>query len=67
MNKTITFIVTLTVIWVGSVLVIMAPSFGLAPTVFPRPDPDYALYLMIASGASLVLASMKTGIEYLKP
>ena len=67
MNKTTSLIVALTVIWVVSVLVIMAPSLGLATVVFPRPDPDYALYVMIVSGASLVVASMKTGIEYLKP
>jgi hypothetical protein len=57
---------TLALIWVGLILLIMAPSFGLANPVFPRPQPDYELMSMLISGALLMGYSLKTGISYLK-
>jgi len=54
-------------VWVACVLRIMAPSLGLAIPVFPRPQPDYELYTMLATGILLVIYSVKTGIDYLRP
>ena len=53
-------------LWVVSVLIIMAPTLGLAASVFPRPQPDYELYTMLGSGVLLVVYSMKTGLDYLR-
>ncbi len=54
-------------IWGASVLLIMAPSIGLATPVFPRPQPDYEIMIMLLSGLTLVGYSLKTGINYLRP
>ena len=57
---------TLALIWVGLILLIMAPSLGLSNPVFPRPQPDYELMSMLISGVLLMGYSLKTGISYLK-
>ena len=54
-------------IWGASAFMIVAPSLGLGNPVFPRPQPDYELYTMLVSGVLLVIASLKTGIDYLRP
>ena len=54
-------------IWGVSVFMIVAPSLGLANPVFPRPQPDYELYTMLVSGVLLVITSLKTGVDYLRP
>ena len=54
-------------IWGASVFMVMAPSLGLANPVFPRPQPDYELYAVLVSGALLIIASLKTGLDYLLP
>ena len=56
----------ITLIWVGSVLLIMAPSIGLATPVFPRPQSDIPIIMMLISGALLVINSLKTGISFLR-
>lgn len=50
-------------VWVASIVLIMAPSVGLTTTVYPRPDPDYHLYTMIVSGALLALFSLANGYQ----
>ena len=57
---------TLAVTWIGSVLLIMGPSLGIANPVFPRPQPDIELVAMLLSGLGLAGYSLKTGINYLK-
>lgn len=53
----------LVVAWLVSVLVIQAPQLGLANPVYPRPQPDYALYIMIFSAFTLVIYSIKNAID----
>ena len=66
-NRRIIIFTVLGLIWGASILLIMAPSLGLATPVFPRPQPDYELYTMLISGIMLVGYSLKTGIDYFKP
>ena len=56
-------IALLVAIWLVSVLVIQAPQLGLADPVYPRPQPDYALYIMIFSAFTLVIYSLKNAID----
>ena len=65
-NKQIIIFSVLGLIWVGSIILIMAPSLGLATPVFPRPQPDYELVSMLISGVFLAGYSLKMGINYLK-
>ena len=65
-NKQIIIFSVLGLIWVGSIILIMASSLGLATPVFPRPQPDYELVSMLISGVFLAGYSLKTGISYLK-
>ena len=55
------------VTWLVSVLVIQAPQLGLADPVYPRPNPDYALYIMVFSAFTLVIYSIKNAIDLLRP
>ncbi len=57
---------TLALTWIGSILLIMGPSLGIANPVFPRPQPDIELMSMLISGVLLMGYSLKTGISYLK-
>jgi hypothetical protein len=60
MNKNIRKVVifsTLGVLWLGSILFILAPEIGLTPPVIPKPD---------FSGALLALYSFKTGISFIR-
>ena len=66
-NRRVIIFTILGLIWGASILLIMAPSLGLATPVFPRPQPDYELYTMLISGIMLVGYSLKTGIDYFKP
>jgi hypothetical protein len=69
MNKNIRKVVifsTLGVLWLGSILFILAPEIGLTPPVIPKPDYSYALFTMIISGALLALYSFKTGISFIR-
>ena len=55
----------LIITWLISVLLIQAPQLGLADPVYPRPKPDYTLYIMIISAISLVIYSFKNAIDLL--
>ena len=57
---------TIALTWIGSILLIMGPSLGIANPVFPRPQPDIELMSMLISGVLLMGYSLKTGISYLK-
>ena len=65
-NRRIIIFGVLGLIWGASILLIMAPSLGLATPVFPRPQPDYELYIMLISGALLVGYSVTTGVDYFR-
>jgi len=66
-NRRIIIFAVLGLIWGASILLIMAPSLGLATPVFPRPQPDYELYIMLVSGIILIGHSIKTGVDYMRP
>ena len=66
-NRRIIIFGVLGLIWGASILLIMAPSLGLATIVFPRPQPDYELYTMLISGVLLVAYSVKTGVDFFRP
>ena len=65
-NKQIIIFSMLGLIWIGSIILIMAPSLGLVTPVFPRPQPVYELVSMLISGVFFAGYSLKTGISYLK-
>jgi len=66
-NRRIIIFSILGLIWIVSILLIMAPSIGLITPVFPRTQPNYELYTMLISGVLLAGYSFKTGIQYIKP
>jgi hypothetical protein len=67
MNKRWLIFGVIWLIWGASAFMIIAPSLGLANPVFPRPQPDYELTTMLISGVLFIIASLKTGIDYLTP
>jgi hypothetical protein len=54
------------VLWVSAVFLILAPSFGLMTTVYPRPSPDYELILVLVSGLMLAGFSLRKGVMILQ-
>lgn len=65
-KKSICIIITLAIIWGASTYLIIAPDLGLASPIYPRPQPDYALIIMIISAIMLSGYSIKTGINIIK-
>jgi hypothetical protein len=65
-KKPILVILTLAIIWGASTYLIIAPDLGLANPIYPRPQPDYALIIMIISAIMLSGYSIKTGINIIK-
>jgi hypothetical protein len=65
-QKTVTLAIS-GIVWLVSVLKILAPKLGLGTVVFPRPSPDYTLYLMIVSALVFVALSVSTAYNYLNP
>ena len=65
-NRRIIIFGVLGLIWGASILLIMAPSLGLATPVFPRPLAEYELYTMWISGVLLVGYSVTTGVDYFR-
>jgi hypothetical protein len=57
---------TLSILWIASILLIMAPELGFTTPMFPKPEHNFALYTMLISGALLALYSLKTGIGFLR-
>jgi amino acid permease len=57
---------TLGILWIASILLIMAPELGLTSPVFPKPEHNFALYTMLISGVLLAIYSLKTGIGFLR-
>jgi amino acid permease len=53
-------------VWIASILFIMAPDLGLVSPVFPKPQQNYVLFTMLISGALLAVYSLKTGIGFLR-
>jgi hypothetical protein len=66
-NRKIIIFSTLGLIWVTSILLIMAPNIGLSTPVFPRTQPNYELFTMLVSGLLLAGYSFITGIQYIRP